>query len=289
MPDLAFLNGSFCSLDQAKVPIEDRGFQFADGVYEVIVFHGDRPLMLAEHLQRLTNSCREIRLKVDFAEWELDRRMREGVRRAGFEATMVYVQITRGVASRHHDFPAQCRPTVVMTFKALPQVPPAKRARGLRLLSMPDFRWSRCHIKSIALLPNVMARDEARSNGYDDALFVGPDGEIREASAANFFVISDHTLMTPPQDHTILPGITRQLVRNCAQVLDMSVREQALVLQDLGSVDEAFLSSTTLNVLGVVAVDDCTIGQGRPGKLTSAIYEQMLKQISALDYPANSA
>ncbi len=279
MPELAYINGTFCPIEQAKVSIEDRGFQFADGVYEVIVFHGDKPVMLAAHLGRLANSCRGINLDLDFERLNLKSIIEEGVRRAGFDNSMVYVQLTRGPAPRDHAHPSGCEPTVAMTFKAKPVVSPETRARGLSVMTMPDFRWSRCNIKSIALLPNVIAKNDALAGGYDDVVFIGPEGDVREASAANLFIIQSGHLLTRPEDPTILPGITRKLVLSCAERIDLPTRETPILKDDLISADEAFLCSTVIDILSVVRVDDQPIGAGRPGELTTALYRQMLEEL----------
>ena len=283
MPELAYLNGTFCPIAQAKVSIEDRGFQFADGVYEVIAFHGQRPVMLDAHLERLANSGRGIDLAVDPAQLKLRLIIEEGVRRAGFERTMVYVQLTRGAAPRDHAHPRRCDLTVVMTFKPMPAVEADTRARGLSVMTVSDFRWTRCDIKSIALLPNIMAKNEALARGYDDAVFIGPNGDVREATAANLFIIKSGHLLTRAQDRTILPGITRRLVLGCAKQIELPTRETCIVSQDLASADEAFLCSTGVDILSVVRVDDRPIGDGHPGPHTTALYQQMMKQLEVSD------
>ncbi len=283
MPELAYLNGIFCPIGQAKVSIEDRGFQFADGVYEVVIVHGDKPFMLDEHLQRLANSCRGINLNIDFAQLDLRAAIAEGVRQAGFANTLVYLQLTRGSSPRSHVHPADYEPTLVMTFKAKPHGSEELRARGLSVVTIPDFRWGRCDIKSIALLPNVMAKNDAQARGYDDAVFVGPEGDVREASAANIFIIAGGHLLTRPQDHTILPGITRRWVLECAERINLPLRETRVHKDDLLQADEALLCSTTLDVMSIVRVDDHPIGDGRPGPMVARLYQEMLKQIGAAD------
>ena len=275
MAELAYFNGEFIPIGDAKISIEDRGFQFADSVYEVVAFYGNTPLLLTEHLQRLANSCRGINLDVDLAGLGIESLIYEGVRRAGFSETMVYVQVTRGVAPRNHAHPAGMTPTLVMTFKPLPQPSPEKRQTGLRLMSMPDFRWGKCHIKSTALLPNVMAKNEAIAKGFDDVLFVGPENDLREASASNFFLIRDGHLCSRSQDNTILPGITRQWILRCASDIQLPVRECVCTTADLATADEAFISSTTINVLPVVSVDSLTIKDGKPGPVTQKLSQHM--------------
>ena len=283
MPELAYLNGTFCPIDQAKVSIEDRGFQFADGVYEVIVFYGHRPVMLDAHLERLANSGRGIDLAVDPDRLNLRSIIEEGVRQAGFDRSMVYVQLTRGVAPRDHAHPQRSDLTVVLTFKPKPAVDAETRARGLSVMTVSDFRWTRCDIKSIALLPNVMAKNEALAKGYDDAVFIGPKGDVREATAANLFIVKSGHLVTHAQDRTILPGITRRLVLGCAKQIELPTRETRVLKEDLTASDEVFLCSTSIEILSVVRVDDQPIGDGRPGPHTTALYRQMMKQLEMSD------
>ncbi|MHC4609283.1 MAG: aminotransferase class IV, partial [Planctomycetota bacterium] len=173
MPELAYVNGTFCSLAEAKVSIEDRGFQFADGVYEVIVAYGDRLFRLQEHLARLGRSLESINLDLDLGEQALEEAIATGVSRAGFEETVVYLQITRGVASRSHVYAQENKPTVVATFKAKPRADAAAWERGLSVVTREDIRWARCYVKSIALLPNVLVKTEVQRRGYDDAIFLG--------------------------------------------------------------------------------------------------------------------
>ena len=266
MSRIAYVNGDYVPHGHAAVHIEDRGYQFADGVYEVIVFHGHRPVMLEAHLRRLANSCRAIDLKIDFQRLDLPGIIREGVRRAGFADTMVYLQLTRGPAPRNHAHPNDYEPTVVLTFKAKPVVSAEKRAAGLSLMTLPDFRWSRCDVKSIALLANIMAKNEALAKGYDDAVFIGPEGDVREASAANLFIIQSGHLLTRTEDRTILPGITRKLIISCAAQMDLPTREARILKDQLMSADEVFVCSSAIEVVPVVRVDDQPIGDGRPGR-----------------------
>ena len=151
------------------------------------------------------------------------------------------------------------------------------------MVTIPDFRWGRCDIKSLALLPNVMAKNDARARGYDDAVFVGPEGDVREASAANIFIIANGHLLTSPQDQTILPGITRRCVLECAERIGLPLRETRVSLDDLRQADEALLCSTTMDVMSIVRVDDQPIGDGRPGPMVGKLDREMLKQIGAAD------
>jgi len=279
MPELAYVNGTFCDPAEAKVSIEDRGFQFADGVYEVVVAYESRPFRLQQHLERLERSLKAIDLPFDPQAYGLERVIVEGISRAGFADTLVYLQITRGAAPRSHVFPRQPRPTVVATFKAKPRVDPQVRERGLAVMTTPDIRWSRCSIKSVALLANVLAKNEAVRRGYDEAVFVGPEGDVREATTANIFAVRGGALITPPRSESILHGVTRACVLECAARIGVPCRETALHESALGDVQELFLSSTTVDFIGVTRLNDRPVGDGRVGPVTRALYADFRREV----------
>ena len=280
MPELAYVNGTFCTLADAKISIEDRGFQFADGVYEVIVAYGDRPFRLAEHLTRLAGSLESIGLEFNFREHALEEMIATGIARADFDQTMVYLQITRGVAARDHVCPLGIQPTVVATFKAKPRIDPAVREQGLSVVTVEDIRWARCHIKSIALLPAVLAKNEARRRGYDDAIFVGRSGLVREATVANVFAVREGVLVTPPKNEAILRGVTRAYVLECAGQIGLPYQETNLTSVELAAAQELFLSSTTMDIIGVTRLNGVPVGKGRVGPVTRALSEQFYRGIA---------
>ncbi len=282
MPELAYVNDRFCPISEAVISIEDRGYQFADGIYEVVVFYGHRPFMLEEHLERLYHSAAEIDLEVDKAGLDLRKIMQAGVERAGFDETMVYLQVTRGVEPRNHIYSTACTPTVVMTFKPKPVVSDDVRRRGLSVRTVDDFRWGMCHTKSLVLLPSVIAKNRALRDGYDDILWVGPGAVVREAAAANVFIINDACVITPPQDTSILHGITRKWVLGSAAKIDLPQREEPITRQQLVRADEVFVSSTTVDVMPVTRVDDQAIGDGKPGHWSTALYEHMQAHVERL-------
>ncbi|MCP4593399.1 MAG: D-amino acid aminotransferase [bacterium] len=280
MSELAYVNGVFCDPADAKVSIEDRGFQFADGVYEVLVAPGGRLFRAAEHLERLRRSCEAIDLQVDFDALDLSAVIREGISRSGFEDVMVYVQITRGVVPRDHVYPDGLTPTVVATFKPKPVHDDAFRRTGVALETAQDIRWARCSVKSIALLPNVMLKQAARRRGRFDAVLVGPDGNVREASCANIFAITGGTLRTPPPDEQILHGVTRAYILECARDLGIPTEEAELPVADLLAADEVFISSTTMDIMPVATIDDQTIGAGQAGPVTWRLLERFRRNLT---------
>lgn len=272
MPELAYVNGSFCDLDQATVSVEDRGFQFADAVYEVLVAYGQTVFRIKDHLERLRRSLTLIDMSGDLERMGLQEIIHEGVRRAGFDETVIYVQVTRGRQPRGHVYSPTIKPTVVVTFKANPQMDPAIRARGVSVMTIEDFRWSRCEIKSVTLLPNVMAKNRARRDGFHEAIFVSAAGEIREATSANVFAVRDGALITPGIDGSILHGITRLYILQCAKDAGIECREIPLTVAELESADEAFLSSTAIDILPITKVNGKLIADGTPGPVTQSLH-----------------
>jgi len=271
MPELAYLENHFLPLDEARVPINDRGYLFADGIYEVAVTRNGQPFLLAEHFARFERSAAAIGLRLPFSFSKLENLINEGIKRAGFVETMVYIQVTRGVENRRHDYSTDLEPTLLITFRARPEIPEKLRHEGVGIITVPEIRWSRCDIKSIALLPNVMMKQRAIEQGRKEALFVTDAGIIHEGTAANIFLVRDQTLLTPPADHHILAGITRNFIIEQARTRGIEVQEKECRREELLEADEAFITSSTLDLLPVVKVDDQTIGSGRPGPMSRTV------------------
>ena len=268
MPNIAFLNGRFLPLDRAKVSVEDRGFQFGDGVYELIRSYSGKLFHPEVHLVRLNESAAILSLPNPYSQAKWLRILAEALRRSGYREAKVYIQLTRGVAPRNHPFPERSRPTVVVTVRRLYPLSEGTRKRGVAVVTAPDIRWGRCDAKSVNLIANVLAKQQARESGAFEAIFVSDAGEITEGSGSNIFMIRDHRLWTPTKGPKILSGITRERVIGLAKSEGIAVTEGAVYLDDLASADELFLTSTSLEVLGVVKVDGWKVGSGRPGPVT---------------------
>ncbi|NPA25006.1 MAG: D-amino acid aminotransferase [Deltaproteobacteria bacterium] len=271
MPELAYLENSFIPLAEARVPVNDRGYLFADGIYEVIVTREGRPFLQPEHLARLEHSAAGINLRLPAPLSQLEKLIATGIAKAGFAETMVYLQVTRGTAPRRHDYPGDLEPNLLLTFRPRPEYPPELGQEGIGIITVPEIRWARCDIKSIALLPNVMMKQQAVEKGCREALFVCADDTIRECTAANIFFVKNDTLFTPPADHHILAGITRGFIIKQASARKIEVCERKCTLEELREADEAFITSSTMDLLPVTTVDGHAIGNGRPGPLTSRI------------------
>lgn len=279
-----YLNGRVIPRAEASLPIDDRGFMFGDGVYEVCRILDGRPFELERHTDRLARGLRELEIPVpDEAH---PARLREVTarlldlngHRAG-EAT-VYLEITRGAAVRTHHFPPAGTPPTVYAFTTQLSPMDTLRERGAAVITRPDIRWLRCDIKSIQLLPNVLAKQAAVAAGCAETVLVR-DGIVTEASHSNLFAVVGGTLRTHPANHLILPGITRALVIELALALGIPVNETPVTAAELPRVDELFLTSTTSDVLPVVRCDGVVIGDGTPGPVARRLQAAMVERLAA--------
>jgi D-alanine transaminase len=277
MPEIAYVNGEFLPLECATIRVEDRGFQFADGVYEVVRTYGGKPFATDEHLARLFRSLDAIELAAPLSADQLKSIILEGIKRSGFAEAIVYLQITRGYAPRHREMPKDAAPTVVMTVRELGAPATKLRENGIAVITLPEFRWTRCDIKSIALLPSVLAYHAARKAGANDAIFFDVDETVNEATAGNVFVVTQGRLRTPPKSTHILPGVTRDKILEAARAAGIETTEERITKPDLYAADELFLTSTTAEVVPVVTVDGKQIGTGKPGPVSARIYEQFAR------------
>lgn len=281
MPELAYVNGTFGPIETATVSIEDRGFQFGDGIYEVIVSYHSRLFMPTEHLDRLRTSAAAIGIEYDFEGKPLLPFIEEGLARSGFSEAMVYIQLTHGVAPRSHARPSGIPPTVVMTFKPRPVMPDDLRRQGAKIMTVVDDRWSRCYIKAITLLPNVLAKSEAVRQGYDDAVFVTESGEARECTSANLFIVRDGGVQFTPRTEAVLHGITQRFILQCAGQIGVPVCEEPILIEKLKSSDEAFMSSTVVEVLGITSIDGDPIGDGSVGPVTRRLHQAFIAGVTS--------
>lgn len=279
MPNIAFVNGKWSALSAAKVSVEDRGFQFGDGIYELVRTYGGEVFHIDEHLSRLEASAKEIEISLPYTAVQLGKIIRLGCRKSGYADTKIYIQVTRGAAPRLHSYPKKVKPTVVMTFRAFEPLPLKLREEGVAVLSTPDIRWARCNVKSLNLLPNVMAREQALRAGAFEAIFVR-DGKVTEGAGSNLFAVIGKKIITPPAGPAILSGITREVVLRIGKEKGLEMAQRELKLSQLYSADELFLTGTTVEVLPVVRLDGKPIGTGRPGEKTLFLYRAFLEQIA---------
>lgn len=270
MPDVAFVNGAFVPPADAKVSIDDRGFQFGDGIYEVIRTYGGQPFELEAHLARLDRSAAALDLIQPYSRTEWTNHILEGIRRAAYPEAKIYMQLTRGVAPRDHAYAADLAPTVVMTVRELHPLSRSVQAVGVEAMTIEDIRWGRCDIKSVNLLGNVLARQQAKRAQVFEAILV-KEGSITEGAVSNVMVVRGGTVMTAPEGPRILSGVTRAVVLGLARKEGLPVQECCITQADLYGADEVFLTGTTVEVLAVVRVDGKVIKDGRPGPITQRL------------------
>jgi D-alanine transaminase len=261
-----YLNGEYLPIEQGRVSVEDRGFQFGDGVYEVIRVYNGRTFRLADHLARLARSLQGLEIPLP----EPPARIEEVCRKVAdglLEAT-IYLQVTRGAAPRVHAFPRDLRPTFLAYARAISAPPPD---RTLSLLSVRDDRWGRCHLKTVCLLPNILARQKAVEAGCDEGLFVREEGTVTEGTSSNAFLVRDGVVVTHPADSRILNGITREVTIEAALEADVRVEQRPFTLEEARRADELFMTGTTTEVAPAVRLDGKPVGSGAPGRVTARL------------------
>lgn len=283
MSRIAYVNGQYLPHRDASVHIEDRGYQFADGVYEVVTIVGGRMIDEAGHLDRLERSLNELRMDLPMKREPLKFVMREVIRQNGIRDGIIYIQVTRGVAPRDHPFPKDTPSSLVMTAKRLSMAKAAKTAeQGISVITVPDIRWARRDIKSVSLLPNVLAKQEAKDKGAYEAFQVDEDGMVTEGSSTNAWIVSQEgKIITRPTSNSILAGITRASLIKELEKNGIELELRSFTVDELHSAREVFLTSSTSYVLPVVKVDDQVIGNGHPGLISQklrTIYENFMSE-----------
>ena len=273
MSRVAYIDGVYQPLNRPGIMVEDRGYQFADGVYEVCAIRGGVLCDEDAHLARLERSLGEMDMPLPMSLPALKLVMRETIRRNLVRDGLVYVQISRGVAPREHSYGAGLQPVVVVTARPIDR---QKRAaimqNGIAVVSVPDQRWARCDIKSISLLPNVLARQTARNQGVAEAWQIGEDGFVTEGAATNAWIVdAEGCLRTRPAGPEILNGITRQVLMQCAAELGLKVHETPFTLDEAKAAQEAFSTASTMSVFPVVSIDGAKIADGKPGALAQKL------------------
>src|SRR5579863_451217 len=280
MSRIAYVNGRYLPHRGAMVHVEDRGYQFSDGVYEVCEVRGGRLVEERRHLERLTRSLAELRIRMPMPLAALGIVLREVVARNRIGYGIVYLQVTRGVARRDHAFPApEVRPSVVMTARSLNAARnEALAAQGIAVVSVPDNRWGRVDVKGISLLPNVLARQAALDQGARDAWFVDKDGAVTEGASTNAWIVTQAgAVVTRPADHAILRGITRTVLFGVIKAQGLRLEERAFTLAEAYAAREAFATAASQIVLPVVRIDGRPIGEGRPGRVATALRREFHK------------
>lgn len=283
MSRIAYVNGRYVPHSQATVHVEDRGLQFADGVYEVVAIWRGQPVDLGPHLDRLETGLADLRIPMPMTRRALALVLRETVRRNGIGTGIVYLQINRGVAPRLHTWGGGLSPSVIVTARRMPSLARTVIEEGAKVISVPDIRWKRRDIKTVGLLANVLAKQQAHEAGCPEVYQVDDDGMVTEAGSSNAWMVdADGRLITRPLGHEILPGITRQRLIVLARAAGMEVVERPFSLEEAKRARESFFSSTTNYVMPVVQIDDAIIGNGRPGSVAAALRALYMDYLNGL-------
>jgi D-alanine transaminase len=268
-----YLNGAFMPIEEAKVPVLDRGFIFGDGVYEVIPVYSRRAFRMEEHLRRLQHSLDGIRLPNPHSTAEWSAILGELIARNTPDDQYLYLHITRGVAKRDHAFPnPPVPPTVFAMSNPLAHPPAALLASGVCAVTAQDNRWLRCDIKAISLLPNVLLRQAAVDAGCAETVMIRDDAFLTEGAASNIFVVKDGVLLAPPKDHLMLPGITYDVVLELAAAHGIPHQVRKVMKEELAAADELLLTSSTREVLAITTLDGRPVGAGKPGPMFERLY-----------------
>ncbi|MDH6268672.1 D-alanine transaminase [Rhizobium sp. SG_E_25_P2] len=276
MSRIAYVNGAYVPHSDAMVHVEDRGYQFADGVYEVCEIRHGLVVDLTRHLDRLGRSLGELRIDWPMSRAALAQVIRRVARMNHVRNGMFYLQVTRGVAKRDHVFPKPgTRPSIVVTAKSTdPKLIAAKNAHGLKAITAPDNRWERVDIKTVGLLPNAMARQAAKERGAQEAIYVDQDGNVTEGAATNVWIVdADGALVTRPAEHGILRGITRTTLQDVAARLGVEIRERKFSVEEMKASREVFITAATSICFPIVEIDGQAVGNGHPGSMSQKIRE----------------
>jgi len=281
MSRIAYVDGVYRPHRDAAVHIEDRGYQFADGVYEVIAVRGGKLIDEGLHLVRLRRSLAELRIDGALADAPLKVVLREVIRRNGVVNGIVYLQITRGIAPRDHAFPKAARPVLTVTARRARPTNPKVAEEGIDVITIPDIRWQRCDIKTIALVGNVLGKQQAREAGAYEAWMVDGKGHVTEGTSTNaWIVIGDNLVVTRPAENAILNGVTRQALIAIIRREGYEFTERAFTVAEAKTAREAFLTSTTSDVTPVVAIDGQPVANGVPGLLSQKLRADYLAHVA---------
>lgn len=270
MSEIVYLNGEFMPLENARVPVLDRGFIFGDGVYEVIPVYSRHPFRLQEHLVRFKRSHDAIRLTNPFSDAEWTRLVKDLVARNAGDDQSIYIQVTRGVAKRDHAFPEDAKPTVFAMSS--PLVTPSRETveNGVAAITAVDYRWLKCDVKSTSLLGNCLLRQSAADAGAIEVVMFR-DGSLTEGSSSNVFMVKGGTILATPKNNLVLPGITYDVVLELAQTNAVPYEVRFISEQEVRNADEIWVTSSTKEVLAVTTLDGKAVGSGKPG----AVFRRM--------------
>ncbi len=285
MKNLAWLNGSICDISEAKVPLEDRGFFFGDGVYEVIKIYNGKPFYLFPHLKRLQNSTSAIEIDLPYTIEEIEKNIADLIEKSECQNGYIYMQITRGCAERDHLPPADIKPSMIMyvrEFNAPASV--LDNFKPASCITLPDERWLHCNIKSVNLLPNILARKKAAKAGAVEAILYRPGGVVTEGTRTNIFAVIDGKVRTHPESNLILSGITRSIVIDIMRKQKISFLEEAIHVEELKHASEVWTASSGIEIHPISIIDGRTVSEDIPGPVCRHLIEEFQKIIKGECY-----
>jgi D-alanine transaminase len=281
MPELLYMNGKYMPLSEGRIPVEERGFQLSDGVYDAVRVYNGFPFAMRQHLERLQRSAAGIWLELSHSIEELEKICRKLLEDSNYPECLIYIQVTRGTAKRKHPFPDVIEPlTILYTREFTPHLQ-IYRDKGIKVIFLPDNRWNMCNIKAICLLPNVLAKETAHRQGAYEAVFYGPERQIWEGCSSNVYCIIGDKLITAPEGPKILAGVTRSMVFGVAGECGLTVEQRAPTVEEFMAADEAFVTSSTMEIMPVTMAGDQLIGTGRVGPYTTAMYNNYMRKVAA--------
>jgi D-alanine transaminase len=282
MSRIAYVNGTYLPHSNAAIHIEDRGFQFADGVYEVVYLNHGRPVDAGLHLDRLDRSLRELRITPPASRAALLAVIDELARRNRLRTGLIYIQVTRGAAPRNHVFPdAATRPTLVVTVRRAAPFPKTLKHWRATAITLPDERWARCDIKSVALLPNVLAKQAARMQGADEAILYDRHDMVTEGASTSVWIVDQHgVLRTRPLGNAILPGCTRAALIADLHHEKIDFEERAFSRAELAAAQEVFITAATTFVKPILALDGAPVGDGTTGPVTARLFDLFARHVT---------
>lgn len=277
MPSVYWYEGEFMNKEEVRISPDDRGYYFGDGVYEVFRVYGGMLYEAQAHFERLVRTAEGLRIELPYSIEELQRMLEELISRNALREGTVYLQITRGIAPRSHPFPQGAKPAAMAYCTEVPR-PLAAMESGISVVTVPDIRWLRCDYKTLNLLPNVLAKQQALDAGAQDAV-LHRDGTVTECSASNIMIVKNGTVITHPADNLILHGVTRGVVLRLSRSAEIAIRERPFTVGELLGADEAFITGTTVEVTPVIRVDGQAIGSGSAGPVTRRLQREFAATI----------
>lgn len=280
--ELAWINGEVTELAKAQCALQDRGYFFGDGIYEVIRVYEGQPFAVEYHLERFAKSATAIRLPMNHELSLLKTLILTLLEKADIPEAEIYMHLTRGIAPRQHAFPSGSEPVLVITISQVRKIDPSIRSQGIKAITLPDDRWAHCDIKSLNLLPNILAKQTAREKGAYEAIFIRSDGKVSEGSSSNVFALIANTLVTPLADEHILNGVTRRLCLELAGKKGFLVQERNMDLSELLEAKEIFITSTTMEIIPLINLNGKSISDEKPGSVTKTLYAEYQRLISSL-------